>query len=267
METNWDYAEYIGCHSDDEDCAYEIEQLENEVFWAALEIIFSDDGLKRIIYSIDEQRANRLADALALIRSGALLLAFDGKVRPRWRGAEITRVDSDVDFIEIAFRPGWWRVFVEPCKLCGDDSEGFESDHEEIMTLISSLYAERERRKRVMISRAVGMVRKYLWRHAALSDDAVDILTDLETKNYTVNVDRFYEKRLLVGGWRIDHVSIDRRIQSTCLAVDAGFYNMYPIVDGFDVEIVSTCERDERWRRARDRVERRLLTARAAETL
>jgi hypothetical protein len=267
METNWDYAEYTGCHTDDEDCAYEVAQLENETFWAALEIIFSEDGLKRIIYSIDEQHANRLADALALIRSGALMLAFDGKVRPRWRGAEITRVDSDVEFIEIAFRPGWWRVFVEPCKLCGDDDEDLEDERAKIVPLISSLYAERERRKGVMISRAVGMARKYLWKHAALSDDAVDILTDLETKNYTVNVDRFYEKRLLVGGWHIGHVSINRHIQPTCLAVDAGFYIMYPIVDGFDVEIVSTGRRDERWRRARDRVERRLLTARTAEAL
>jgi len=263
------FAEYLGCDQR-HDCSDEILQLEDDVYNVVLERIFSEAGLRRIVYATDERRAGRLATALALIEAGCMTISFDGKVLPNWRSAKITRVEIGydfnfgVDFIELTFSPVVWRVFVYPCRKCGPCS-GFRRIHAEIAARLSPLYEERRRRKRVMISRAVSAIKKYLWEHAKLSDGTVDALTDLETGNYTFSVEKPCEHHLVEGGWLIRHAEVSS--PSSGLVINAYFGLRYPGCSGLDVKMKSTGKRDERWRRVRDRVERHLLVARAAEAL
>jgi len=271
MEFDWEYAEYLGCDPRYNDCSDEILQLEDDVYNVVLERIFSEAGLRRIVYATDERRAGRLATALALIELGCMTISFDGKVLPNWRSAKITRVEIGydfnfgVDFIELTFTPVVWRVFVYPCRKCCNPYPELRHVRAEIAARLSPLYEERERRKRVMISRAVGAIKKYLWEHAELSDGTVDALTDLEMGYYTFSVEKPCEHHLVEGDWLIRHVEVSR--SSSGLVINAYFGLRYPSCSRLDVKMKSTGKRDERWHRARDRIERRLLAARAAEAL
>ena len=265
------YAEYLGCDPG-RDCSGEIIQLEDDVYNVVLDRIFSEAGLRRIVYATDERRAGRLATALALIEAGCMTISFDGKVLPNWRSAKITRVEIGydfnfgVDFIELTFTPVVWRVFVYPCRKCCNIGSDLKDISAEIVARLRPLYKERRRRKRVMISRAVGAVKKYLWEHAELSEATVDALTDLETGNYTFSVEEPCEHNLVEGDWLIEYAKVSR--SSSGLVVDAYVnprYNSGCI--RFDIKMESAGRRDERWRHVRDRIERRLLVVKAAEAL
>ena len=265
------YAEYLGCDPR-HDCSAEILQLEDDVYNVVLERIFSEAGLRRIVYATDERRAGRLATALALIELGCMTISFSGMVRPNWRSAKITRVEIGydfnfgLDFIELTFSPVAWRVVVYPCRKCYDPCPELRRIRAEIAARLSPLYEERRRRKRAMVSRAVGAIKKYLWEHAELSDATVDALADLETENYAFSIEGPCEHHLVEGEWLIRHVEVSRSPSGP--VINAYFYpGPHPGCSRLDIKIKSTGRRDERWRRARDRVERRLLVVKAAEAL
>jgi len=280
MEFDWDYAEYVGCDPWYNDCSDEIFQLEDDVHDVVLDRIFSEDSLRRIVYLVEPQHARRLATALALIGADCMAISFDGKVSSNWRSAKITRAEIGykfnfgMDFIEFTFTPEMWRVFVYPCRKCCSTWPYFKDARADTMASLRPLYKERKRRKRIMISRAVGMVKRYLWTHAPLSDDVVGALADLEMGYYTLSIEEFREPQLVAGGWTISHATVSR--SSSGPVIDAHFFSPLHIgsslimrfrATSFGINIVSTGRRDERWRRARDRVERRLLVVKAAEAL
>jgi hypothetical protein len=272
MEFDWEYAEYLGCDPRYNDCSDEITRLEDDVYNAILERIFSEAGLRRIVYATDERRAGRLATALALIELGCMTISFDGKVSPDWRSAKITRVEIGydfnfgLDFIEFEFAPVMWKVVVYPCRKCCNPYPELKRTRAEIAARLRALYEERRRRKRVMVSRAVGAIRRYLWEHAGLSDDVIDALTDLETGNYVFSAEEPCEHHLVEGGWWIEYAEVSR--STSGVMINAYFHSgPHPGCYRFNIKVESAGGRGERWRRARDRIERRLLAARAAEAL